>query len=138
MRVRASCVYGIATIVTLLAAPRAASAQAIDQWQAHLANGRYMYELQFKALRGNEAVFEHAGKIVQLRLGEIDELRRIHKSFKHGTGGARATFGGLAGADDDVFQISQYSVSEKRDILTKVLAVVTESSTSVSQGNPRH
>ena len=96
-----------------------------------------MYELQFKALRGNEAVFEHAGKMVQLRLSEIDELRRIHKSFKHGTGGARATFGGLAGADDDVFQISQYSVSEKRDILAKVLAVVTDSSTSVSQGNPR-
>lgn len=119
------CAGLIAAAVAIQAAmPQRSFAQAMDEWQVHLANGSYVYELQLKTLGATEVLFEHHGTAVQLPLSRIDELRRIHKSFKHGTGGARATFGGLAGADDDVVQLSQYSVAEKHDILANVLSAL--------------
>ena len=44
--------------------------------------------------------------------------------------GARATFVGLADADDDIVQLSQFSIPEKRAILTKVIAALVDTATS--------
>ena len=116
--------------------PRTSSAQAMDEWQVHREDGSYVYELQLRGLRGNSLLFQHDQRTVEIPLAEIDELRRIHKSFKHGTGGARATFGGLAGADDDVFKLSLYSIPQRHEILAKVLRVLSDSA-STREGRKR-
>ena len=114
------------------------AAQAKDDWQVHLADGSYVYELRVKTLRATDILFEHDGKPVRIPLERIDEVRRIHKSFKRGTGGARATFGGLAGADDDVVQLSQYSVPEKHNIVARVLTLFASDSANVSSPASHH
>jgi hypothetical protein len=108
----------------------------MDEWQVHREDGSYVYELQLRGLRGNSLLFQHDQRTVEIPLAEIDELRRIHKSFKHGTGGARATFGGLAGADDDVFKLSLYSIPQRHEILAKVLRVLSDSA-STREGRKR-
>jgi hypothetical protein len=130
--------FGITALVAWTALAPRAQAQAMDDWQVHLANGSYVYELKLKTLRAHDLLFEREGKRIDVPLKDIDELRRIHKSFKHGTGGARATFGGLAGADDDVVQLSQFSVPEKHDIVAKVLAAIRTDSAAASSSKTRH
>jgi hypothetical protein len=134
MYVRRTCVWGIAALGAVVAIPRGSVAQATDQWQAHLANGDYVYELTPRGLRGDTAVFVHNGAEVTLPLRRIDELRRIHKSFKHGSGGPRAVFGGLAGADDEVFQLTLASVAEKRAVFQKILGHAAKDSTAAHAG----
>ncbi len=133
MRINEYVVGALAAVAMLAMTPRTTAAQAMDEWQVHREDGSYLYELRLEKLDSNALQFERDGRKIEIPLADIDELRRIHKSFKHGTGGARATFGGLAGADDDVFKLSLYSIPERREIVAKVLRVLSDS-TSARQG----
>jgi hypothetical protein len=52
---------------------------------------------------------------------------------KHGAGGAYATFAGVIGADEQVFQLTLLTIDERRSKLEEILRRLTMESTRASR-----
>lgn len=119
VRVRAAFLAALAAAAAALATP--SHAQERERWQLTFSDGSYLYELRPVGLRGDSLVIEREGTTEVLALERIDELRRVQKSLK-GVGSPRATFGGLIGADDDVFRLAYLDLPERCRIVREILA----------------
>jgi hypothetical protein len=97
-----------------------------DRWQLLLDSGAYLYDVRLVRVRGDTLVVMRADTVpavpVTLSLADVDELRLIQASTKSVGGGARGTFGGLAGADDAVYKLSRYPADERRRIVARIFA----------------
>jgi hypothetical protein len=92
------------------------------RWQAALHDGSYLWELTPTGLSGDTLVARQADSVVRVPLAEVDELRLVEASIKRVGAGGRGTFGGLAGADDEVYTLARYGVDERRRIVEQALA----------------
>ncbi len=91
-----------------------------DRWQLTLSSGQILYELRLLRLAGDTIVFRQDSTTVSVPLAQLSELRLVQSSTSRAgmVGGMR---GSLVGADDDVYQLTLYTVPEKRQILEQVL-----------------
>ena len=121
-----------ATLSALLGAASAAGAQATNRWQAELSNSDIVYEIRPLRLRHDTLVVRQGDSTLGIPLARLSVLRRYHKSFKHGTGGPRAVFGGVIGADDEVYQLTLLSIDEKRSLLESLLKKLSDTTTTAA------
>jgi hypothetical protein len=127
-----------AALSALLGAASAAGAQATqatqatDRWQAELSNSEIVYEIRPLRLRHDTLVVRQGDSTLGIPLGRLSALRRYHKSFKRGTGGPRAVFGGLIGADDELYQLTLLSTDEKRAVLESLLRKLSDTTTTAA------
>ena len=109
----------VATVALLGAAP--AAAQQDDRWQVALNDGRIIWELRLVRLRGDTLVVRDADSTYRFPIGHVDELRLVRKSERRQTAEPNRYGGVLGGADDAVYRLTLYSVSERRQLLEQVL-----------------
>jgi len=93
-----------------------------DRWQLALHDGSYLWELALVGLSGDTLVVRQADTLVRVPLERVDELRLVRPSIKQGRNGARATFGGLSGVDDEVYTLARYAADERRRVVEQALA----------------
>ena len=105
--------------IAVLAAP--ASAQATDRWEIELSDASIMYEVRPVRVERDALVVQQGDSAVRLPITRVTVLRRFVKSVKHGAGGAYATFAGVIGADDQVFQLTLLTPDERRAKLEEIL-----------------
>jgi hypothetical protein len=120
---------GVAMMV--LAAP--CSAQATDRWELELSNASIMYEVRPLRVERNALVLQQRDSTVRVPLSQVTVLRRFVKSVKHGAGGAYATFAGVIGADDEVFQLTLLTIDERRAKLEEILRRLATESTRANR-----
>jgi hypothetical protein len=125
-----------AGLAALLSSTHSAAAQATNRWQAELSNADIVYEIRPLRLQHDTLVVQQGDSTPGIPLARLSALRRYHKSFKRGTGGARATFGGLIGADDEVYQMTLLSVDEKRAMIEEILKKLADGTTTTASGTP--
>lgn len=109
----------LATLVLL--GPACVRAQEEDRWQATLNDGRTLWDLHLRSLRGDTLVLQHAESTYRFPIKEVDELRLVRKSERRQTPEANRYAGVLGGADDEVYRLTLYTVAERRQILEQVL-----------------
>lgn len=109
----------LATLVLL--GPACVRAQEEDRWQATLNDGRTLWDLHLRGLRGDTLVLQHAESTYRFPIKEVDELRLVRKSERRQTPEANRYAGVLGGADDEVYRLTLYTVPERRQILEQVL-----------------
>src|SRR5919202_7026350 len=119
-----------AVLSSLLSAASAAGAQVTNRWQAELSNSDIVYEIRPLRLQYDTLVVHPGDSTLGIPLARLSALRRDHKSFKHGTGGPRAVFGGLIGADDELYQLTLLSTDEKRAVLESLLRKLSDTTTT--------
>jgi hypothetical protein len=97
------------------------AARPTARWQLMFADGTYLWELQLVRLSGDTLIVAQGDTLRAVPLAVLDELRQVGKSIKMVGAGARGVFGGLAGADDEVYKLTLDSVAEKRRIVEALL-----------------
>lgn len=101
-------------------AMRAAPAQPGDRWQMTLSDGTILWEIRLVRFSHDTLVVRHADSTYAFPIGRVDELRLVQKSVRH-VGAEPGRYGGvLGGTDDEVYRLTLYSVSERRQIVEQV------------------
>jgi hypothetical protein len=95
-------------------------AQQDDRWQATLNDGRNLWELRLVRFEGDTLVVRQADSTIDLAIGHVDELRLVRKS-EHRTNEPGRYGDALGGTVDEVYRLTLYSVSERRQIIRQVL-----------------
>jgi hypothetical protein len=89
----------IASAVALI--PHTADAQspwyARDRWQLELATGAVVFECQLRERVGDNLLVSEGDSLRSLPLATLTGMRLLHPAAKTVGGGARSTFGALAG-----------------------------------------
>lgn len=109
----------VATFALLCAAPPG-RAQQDDRWQVTLNDGKIVWELYLVALRGDTLVLRHGDATYTWPIAQVDELRLVRKSERRQTAEPNRYGGVLGGVDDEVYRLTLYTVSERRQILEQV------------------
>jgi hypothetical protein len=109
------------------------SAQATDRWELELSNASIMYEVRPLRVERDALVLQQSDSTVRVPLSQVTVLRRFVKSVKHGAGGAYATFAGVIGADDEVFQLTLLTIDERRAKLEEILRRLATESTRANR-----
>ncbi|HEY7529526.1 MAG TPA: hypothetical protein VIC56_02480 [Gemmatimonadota bacterium] len=109
-------------LALLLLAPCAGAGPlaAQDRWQLTLEDGRYEYELQPVALRGDSLVIEQRGRTLALALADIHELREVRPVIRPSVPG-RGTIAELTGAADRVFVLGYLTPDDRRRVVQEIL-----------------
>lgn len=101
-------------------AARAAPAQPGDRWQLMLSDGTILWEIRLVRFSHDTLVVRHADSTYALPIAKVDELRLVQKSVRR-VGPEAGRYGGvLGGTDDEVYKLTLYSVSERRQILEQL------------------
>ena len=113
-------------LITCLAlCPGTAVAQspwyARDRWQLELDTGAMVFECQLRERRGDRLFFVEADSVRSLPLVALTGMRLLRPAEKTVGAGARGTFGALAGADDEVYQLTLLTVPERRAVVDSLL-----------------
>jgi len=82
-----------------------------------LSNSENLYEVKPLRLRGDTLILAHGDSTIALPLERISVLRRVRKSAQRPT---RA----VAGSEDEVYQMSLFTVAERRAALDSLLRVL--------------
>jgi hypothetical protein len=100
--------------------PRVAPAQPGDRWQLTLSDGTILWELRLVRFSHDTLVVRHADSTYAFPIARVDELRLVQKSARR-VGAEPGRYGGvLGGTDDEVYKLTLYSVSERRQILEQL------------------
>jgi len=92
-----------------------------DRWQLELSSGRVIFECQFRERRGDNLLIVEADSTRNVSLTRLTGLRLLRPAAKTVAGGARGTFGALAGADDEVYQLTLLTMPERRQVVDSLL-----------------
>ncbi len=109
----------VAGIVLLGAAPVAA--QQDDRWQLTLNDGRILWELHLVRFRGDTLVVHQGDSVLRFPINQVDELRLVRKAERRQTPEPNRYGGVLGGADDEVFRLTLYNLTERRQIVAQIL-----------------
>jgi len=120
-----------AVAMMLLAVP--CPAQATDRWEIELSDASIMYEVRPVRVERDALVLQQSDSTVRVPLSRVTVMRRFVKSVKHGAGGAYATFAGVIGADDEVFQLTLLTIDERRAKLEEILRRLATESTRANR-----
>ena len=94
---------------------------ARDRWQLELSTGAMVFECQLRERRGDNLLVAEAGSVRSIPLSTLTGMRLLRPAAKTVAGGARGTFGALAGADDEVYQLTLLSLPERRVVVDTLL-----------------
>jgi hypothetical protein len=94
---------------------------ARERWQLELANGGMIFECQLRERSGDKLLVVESDSIRGIPLATLTGIRLIRPAAKTVGGGARGTFGALAGADDEVYQLTLLTVPERRAVVDSLL-----------------
>jgi hypothetical protein len=99
---------------------RVVPAQPGDRWQLMLSDGTILWEIRLVRFSHDTLVVRHADSTYAFPIGKVDELRLVQKSVRH-VGAEPGRYGGvLGGTDDEVYKLTLYSVSERRQIVEQL------------------
>jgi len=116
----ASCKSVFLAGILLCSSPHAAFGQDVpppiptDRWQVELSSSENLYEVKPLRLRGDTLILQQGDSTVAVPLARLSVLRRIRKSAERPT---RA----VAGSEDEVYQMSLFTVPERRTALDSLL-----------------
>ena len=110
--------FWVAGIVLLGAAPVAA--QQDDRWQITLNDGRILWELHLVRFRGDTLVVQQGDSVRRFPINQVDELRLVRKAERRQTPEPNRYGGVLGGVDDEVFRLTLYSLTERRQIVAQI------------------
>lgn len=97
-----------------------APAQPGDRWQLTLRDGTIIWEIRLVRFSHDTLVVRHADSTYAFPVAQVDELRLVQKSVRR-MGPEAGRYGGvLGGTDDEVYKLTLYSVSERRQILEQL------------------
>lgn len=102
------------------AAPSAAEAQRGDRWQLTLNSGKTFWDLRLVKLTGDTLVVQDVDSLRAFPIAQIDELRLVQKSKRSITPEAGRYGGVLGGADDEIYRLTLYNLTERRQILRQI------------------
>jgi hypothetical protein len=108
----------VAGVVLLGAAPVAA--QGEDRWQMTLNDGRILWDLHLVRFRGDTLAVQQGDSTFRFPIPQVDELRLVRKAERRQTAEPNRYGGVLGGADDEVFRLTLYSLTERRQILAQI------------------
>lgn len=94
---------------------------ARDRWQLELKTGTVVFECQLQERRGDNLLIAEADSVRSVPLTMLTGMRLLRPAGKTVAHGARGTFGALAGADDEVYQLTLLSVPERRVVVDSLL-----------------
>jgi hypothetical protein len=98
----------------------AAPAQPGDRWQLTLSDGTILWEIRLVRFSHDTLVVSHADSTYAFPIAKVDELRLVQKSVRR-VGAEAGRYGGvLGGTDDEVYKLTLYSVSERRQIVEQL------------------
>jgi hypothetical protein len=101
-------------------AARVVPAQPGDRWQLMLSDGTILWEIRLVRFSHDTLVVRHADSTYAFPIAKVDELRLVQKSVRH-VGAEAGRYGGvLGGTDDEVYKLTLYSVSERRQIVEQL------------------
>jgi hypothetical protein len=101
-------------------AARVAPTQPGDRWQLTLADGTILWEIRLVRFSHDTLVVRHADSTYAFPIARVDELRLVQKSVRR-MGPEAGRYGGvLGGTDDEVYRLTLYSVSERRQIVEQL------------------
>ena len=111
-----------AALVLLAGGAIPGHAQQGDRWQVTLHDGRLMWDLRLVRLTGDTLVLRQGtgDSTYRFPIGRVDELRLVHKAERRLRGEPRGYGSVLAGTDDEMYRLTLYSVSERRQIIERV------------------
>ena len=111
-----------AALVLLAGGAIPGHAQQGGRWQVTLHDGRLMWDLRLVRLTGDTLVLRQGAgdSIYRFPIGRVDELRLVHKAERRLRGEPRGYGSVLAGTDDEIYRLTLYSVSERRQIIERV------------------
>ena len=92
-----------------------------DRWQLELSSGEVVFECQLRERRGDHLLILEADLTRSVSLTRLTGMRLLRPAAKTVAGGARGTFGALAGADDEVYQLTLLTVPERRLVVDSLL-----------------
>ena len=95
---------------------------ARDRWQLELSTGAMVFECQLRELRGDRLLIVEADTTRSVSLAALTGMRLLRPAAKTVARGARGTFGALAGADDEVYQLTLLTVPERRLVVDSLLS----------------
>ena len=98
----------------------ALTAQQGDRWQITLNDGRILWELHLVRLRGDTLVVQQGDSTFRFPIGQVDELRLVRKAERRQTAEPNRYGGVLGGADDEVFRLTLYNLTERRQIVAQI------------------
>ena len=108
----------VAGIVLLSAAP--VTAQRDDRWQITLNDGKILWELRLVRFRGDTLVVQQGDSTFRFPVTQVDELRLVRKAERRQTAEPNRYGGVLGGADDEVFRLTLYNLTERRQIVAQI------------------
>jgi hypothetical protein len=115
----------LAFLLTAVPLSRGAQAQAPwyarDRWQLELSSGSVIFECQLRDRRGDTLFVTESDSVRAVVLPALTGMRLLRPAAKTVAHGARGTFGALAGADDEVFQLTLLTVPERRVVVDTLL-----------------
>jgi hypothetical protein len=94
---------------------------ARDRWQLELSSGAVIFECQLRERRGNTLLVIEGDSLRQVKLATLTGMRLLRPAAKTVAHGARGTFGALAGADDEVYQLTLLPLPERRAVVDTLL-----------------
>jgi hypothetical protein len=95
-------------------------AQRDDRWQVALNDGTIRWDLHLVRLRGDTLVLRRGDSTYSVPLRELDELRLVHKSERRLTPEPNRYGGVLGGVDDEVYRLTLYTLTERRQIVAQI------------------
>jgi hypothetical protein len=113
-------------VILLVLSPRHEAAgqrpwYARDRWQLELATGRVIFECGLRARAGDNLLIIEADSTRRVPLAGLTGMRLLRPAAKTVAAGARGTFGALAGADDEVYQLTLLTLPERRAVVDMLL-----------------
>ena len=94
---------------------------ARDRWQLELSSGAVIVECQLRERRGDALLISIGDSLGTVQLSTLTGMRLLRPAAKTVAHGARGTFGALAGADDEVYQLTLLTLPERRVVLDTLL-----------------
>lgn len=94
---------------------------ARDRWQLELTTGTVIFECQLRGRIGNNLLVVESDSIRRVPLVRLTGMRLLRPAAKTVAGGARGTFGALAGSDDEVYQLTLLTLPERRAVVDTLL-----------------
>jgi hypothetical protein len=94
---------------------------ARDRWQLELSTGGVIFECHLRERKGDDLLIVEADSTRRVSLAGLTGMRLLRPAAKTVAHGARGTFGALAGADDEVYQLTLLMVPERRQVVDSLL-----------------
>jgi hypothetical protein len=92
-----------------------------DRWQLELSSATVVFECQLRERRGDDLFIVEADSMRRASLTRLNGVRLLRPATKTVARGPRGTFGALAGADDEVYQLTLLTVAERRQVVDSLL-----------------